>query len=256
MTEPLPPAMTSRQLSGKEKFAVEMGPLIAFFLGFFFHDRLGGPVDSLLGTSFFAGDGQELYLALALFLPVFAVAFLYSLIKARRVAPMLIVSGVIAGVMGALTFIFQSKTFIYMKPTIIYGLTAAVLGGGLLAGRLFLKTLFDGALALPTEAWRTLTWRFVAFNAAAAIANEILWRTLTAGCVAGEECAGEGTWVTIKVFGFTIAYFAFIIANAPFLMKHIQDPDNASTTEDEKAASASFAGVSQPTTASRQNEET
>ena len=230
-----------KRLDGGAKMAVELGPLAFFMLGYFLHSRLGPVVDGLLGTTFFAEEGNELFLGLALFMPALAVALLYSFVKVGRVAPMLWVSSVIVVVLGAITFILQDKTFFYMKPTIVYGLTAAVLGGGLLVGRNFLKSLFDGALELDDAAWRTLTWRFVAFNLAAAIANEVLWRSLTGDCVAGESCAGEATWVNIKVFGFTAAYFVFIIANTPFLMKHMKQEAAERAASDVDGVTAAFA---------------
>ncbi|WP_370336349.1 inner membrane-spanning protein YciB, partial [Parvularcula marina] len=131
-----------------------------------------------------------------------------------------VVSSLIMIVLGALTFIFQSKTFFYIKPTIIYGFFAALLAGGLLSGRTFLKSAFDGAFDMPEAAWRTLSWRFIGFLVVAAVMNEIFWRTLTAGCAPDAFCDGEGTWVKIKSFGYPIASFAFIAANMPFIMKH------------------------------------
>ena len=230
MTETDPTSMAPARLDGKAKLAVEMGPLIAFGIGYLAHGRLAGPVDAALNTSFFVGEGRELYLAVLFSLPAFAAAFAYSVWKTKNIAPMLLISGVLVAVLGTLTFIFDSKTFVYMKPTIVYGMAAAVLAGGLVTGRIFLKSLFDGALTLPDPAWRTLTWRFVAFNAAAAAANEVLWRWLTADCVAGVECGGEATWVGIKIFGFTFAYFVFIALNVPFLMKHMPSSDGSEET--------------------------
>ena len=236
MTETDPSSMAPARLDGRAKFAVEMGPLLAFFIGFFFHGQLAAPTDSLLGTAFFDQEGRELYLAVLFSLPAFAAALGYSLWKTRRVAPMLLFSAVIVSVLGALTFIFQSKTFVYMKPTIVYGAMAAILAGGLMAGRIFLKSIFDGAIDMPDTAWRSFTWRFVAFNVLAAVANEILWRSLTADCLPDAECSGEGTWVTIKVFGFTAAYIAFVAANMPFLMKHMKSPEETEGAKENPSA--------------------
>jgi intracellular septation protein len=208
------------KLEGREKTLVELGPMGFFLAGYFLSGRTGPLLDGLFGSDLFSSDGGQLYTGLALFLPAFVVAFVFSVIRTRRVAPMLGVTGAIVIILGALTFIFQDKTFFYIKPTIVYGLTAAVLGGGLLTGQNFLKVLFDGALEMSEAAWKTLTLRFVGFNALAAIANEIAWRTLTAECVPDADCPGEAVWVNLKLFGFTIAYFVFVAANAPLIMKH------------------------------------
>ncbi|NRA31175.1 MAG: septation protein IspZ, partial [Parvularculaceae bacterium] len=134
--------------------------------------------------------------------------------------------------LGVMTLILQDKRFTYMKPTFVYSFMAIGLGGGLMIGQNFLKMLFDGALEMAEDAWRTLTWRFVAFNVAAALSNEVLWRTLTADCVQGATCSGESVWLWIKGIGFTAAYLIFMVANAPFLMKHAKlegsDKDSSS----------------------------
>lgn len=217
--EEMPDAAPAK-LQGREKFWVEFGPVIALIGAYALNGVLGPRLDALFGTELFGAKDGRLYTGLALFIPAFLAAFGYSVIRTRRVAPMLAVTGVIVIGLGVLTFVFQDKRFFYVKPTIVYALIAGGLGLGLVLKQNFLKVLFDGAIEMPDGPWRTLTWRFVAFNAAAAIANEILWRTLTAGCVVGEDCAGEAWWLGIKGFGFTAAYFLFIAANAPFLMKH------------------------------------
>jgi intracellular septation protein len=209
------------KLAGNEKMAVELGPIAFLLGGYVLSGRLGPVLDQLFGSALFGAEDGRLYTGLALFIPAFIVAFAYSVWRTKRVAPMLAVTGVLVIGLGILTFVFQDKRFFYVKPTIVYGMTAAALAGGQLFGRNFLKILFDGAFEMPDGAWRTLTWRFVGFNAAAAIANEILWRSLTAGCVDGQECAGEGWWLAIKGFGFTLAYLVFIAANAPLIMKHM-----------------------------------
>lgn len=211
----------TRKLEGWEKTAVEMGPLVPLLLGYWQAERLGPPLDRLFGSALFSGEDAALYVGLVLFLPALVLAVAWSAVRVRRVAPILTVTAVIVLALGAMTFALQDKRFFYVKPTIIYGLTAAALGGGLLMGRNFLRLLFDGAFELPDAAWRRLTWRFVAFNLAAALANEALWRTLTASCVPDAECAGEATWLNVKVFGFTAAYFVFILAQMPLLMRHM-----------------------------------
>ncbi len=207
-----------RRLSGRAKFLVDFGPLLVFFVAYFFGRRLA-PV---FGQS--VEPGGELFLAVSAFLPAYAVAFAYSVFKERRVAPMLLVSGVAIGVLGALTLIFHDKTFFYMKPTIVYAMFAMTLAGGLATGRNFLRSLFDGALHLPEDAWRILTKRYVVFFAVLGLANEIAWRWLTRDCdlTGGGACAGEAQWVNLKIWGFTAVNVLFAISQAPFLAHHTQ----------------------------------
>ncbi|MFQ5563130.1 MAG: inner membrane-spanning protein YciB [Parvularculaceae bacterium] len=213
------------KLKGGAKFAVDMGPLLVFMIAYFFGRRLAGFAGTLAGRDWSVAPGEEMYLAIGLFMPAFAIAFAYSVWKERRVAPMLLVSGVVVGVFGSLTLILHNKTFFFMKPTVIYALFALLLASGLATGRNFLKTAFDGALHLEDGAWRTLTKRYVYFFAALGLANEIAWRWLTRDCdlAAAVDCAGEPTWVNLKVFGFTGASLIFTALQTPFIATHMKD---------------------------------
>lgn len=239
------PRTEGPRLSGKAKLAVDMGPLIVFMVAYFFGRRLMALAGNMVGAEWCLREGAEMYLAVALFMPSFAIAFAYSVWKEKRIAPMLLVSGVMIGVLGTLTLVLQNKTFFYMKPTIVYLLFAGLLYFGLTTGRNFMRTVFDGALHLPDAVWRTLTIRYAVFFAALALLNEVAWRWLTKDCPpepeivrgAGQwawlltecgledvaKCAGEGNWVKLKAFGFTIISLIFTASQAPLLAKHMQD---------------------------------
>lgn len=213
---------TAHRLSGRAKFLVDFGPLLVFFVAYFFGRQLAPVAGSLFGRDFAVEPGGELFLAVSLFLPAYAGAFIYSVARERRVAPMLLVSGIAIGVLGSLTLILHDKTFFYMKPTIVYLMFSVTLAGGLATGRNFLRSLFDGALHLEEAAWRTLTKRYVVFFAALALANEVAWRWLTRECdlSAAAACAGEGQWVNLKIWGFTAVNVAFALAQAPFIARN------------------------------------
>jgi len=227
---------TKRRLSGRAKFLVDFGPLAVFFVAYFFGGRLAPLAGRLVGADWTIREGEEIYLAMGVFMPVFGVAFLYSVVKERRVAPMLGVSGAVIAVLGALAFMLHDRTFIFLKPTIVYSLFAIGLAGGLATGRNFLKALFDGALHMDDAAWRILTRRFVGCFVVMAILNEIAWRYLMRGCdfTAATRCPGEPAWVNLKVWGFTAAYLVFCIAQAPFLARHSRQeatPDQAKSDQ-------------------------
>ena len=249
MTNPSQPAK-GQKLSGGAKLAVDMGPLAVFMIAYFLGGRLISFAGGLSGHEWCLRAGAEMYLAVASFMPAFAIAFGYSYWKERRIAPMLLVSAVIIGVLGTLTLVLHNKTFFYMKPTIVYLMFAVLLYGGMATGRNFLRTLFDGALHLPDAAWRTLTVRYSIFFAALALLNEVAWRWLIRDCPAeaavastaignwswlltecGSEtvakCAGEANWVKLKVFGFTLISLVFTGLQAPFLAKHMQEESSS-----------------------------
>ena len=114
-----------------------------------------------------------------------------------------------------------------MKPTIVYALFSSMLLAGLVTKQNFMKTVFDGALHLPDDAWVMLTKRYAIFFAVLAVANEIAWRYFMRDCdLSGEAaCGGEKYWVNLKVFGFTVISLIFTGLQAPLIAKHMPDEE-------------------------------
>ncbi len=224
------------KLSPTAKAVVDLGPLAVFMIAYFGGARLAPLLGSLIGRPLAVSAGEEMYIAVASFLPAFFIAFAYSVWRERRVAPMLLVTGVIVGVLGGLTLFLHDKTFFFMKPTIVYGLFSVALFGGMATGRNLLKLLFDGALKLPEPVWRTLTLRYAVAFLVLAAANDFAWRWLTRACDFSTliTCAGEGLWVNLKIFGFTLALLIFSAAQTPLLARYMdeQEPDKRADSDD------------------------
>lgn len=227
------------RLKGTAKLWVDFGPLAVFMIAYFMGAKIAPIVGNFLGQNWTISDGEEMYLAIGLFMPAFAVAFGYSVYKERRVAPMLLISGLIIGVFGTLTLVLKDKTFFYMKPTMVNLLFAGLLGGGLASGRNFMKTVFDEAFQMPDGAWRTLTIRFSVFFVVMAILNEVAWRYLTRDCdlTGSVTCAGEPIWVNLKIFGFTALSMIFTGLQIPFIMKNATDMPGTEPTKDDTPTS-------------------
>jgi intracellular septation protein len=127
----------------------------------------------------------------------------------RRVPAMPLITAAVVAVFGGLTLWLQDETFIKMKPTIVQGLVAAILIGGLLAGRALLKPLLGAVLPpMADAAWRQLTLRYALFFVAMAGLNEVVWRTQS-----------TDVWVSFKVFGIVILTIIFALSQIPFLSR-------------------------------------
>lgn len=192
--ESVPPR---RHLPPLLKLALEMGPLVVFFLGNAYAERLGVHPES------------KLFVATGVFIAATAISLGVHFALLRRLPIMPLVSGVVVLVFGGLTLALQDKTFIMMKPTIVNTLFGLVLLGGLAFGKPLLSVVLDSMFALSEEGWRKLTFRWGLFFLALAALNEIVWRTQT-----------EDFWVNFKVFGIMPLTIAFALAQTPLLLRH------------------------------------
>ena len=170
------------------KLAIDMGPLLAFFV-----------------TYFLAG----LMAATAVVMATTVVALAVSYALVRRIPMVPLISALVIMVFGGLTIWLDNELFIKMKPTIINGLFAAVLLGGLAFDKALLKPLFEMAFPLTEAGWKRLSLRWALFFVAMAGLNEVVWRSLS-----------TDAWVTFKVFGLLPLTFLFALSQMPFIQRH------------------------------------
>ena len=188
MSSPSPTAPPARSLSPLAKLAVELGPLLVFFL-------------VLVRTDIFVATGV-LMAAMALALGV-------SWKVERRLPPMSIVTLVLVLVLGGLTLWLGNETFIKLKPTIVSLLFAAVLAAGILFERPFLRTVLGSTFRLDEVGWRKLTVRWIGFFLFLALVNEVARRALS-----------TESWATFKVFGVLGLTFVFSLLQMPLIQRH------------------------------------
>ena len=177
-----------KQLNPIFKLVLDIGPLVLFFVA---NSRFG----------IFAATGAFMVAVLS------AIAISYVI--TRHIAIMPVVTAVIVLVFGSLTLVLHDELFIKLKPTIIYVLFGGTLLAGLALDKPFLSILFDQMFHLTEEGWRKLTWRWVLFFFALAIANEIIWRTQT-----------TDFWVSFKLFGVVPLTFLFGALQMPLINKY------------------------------------
>ncbi|MEY2658831.1 MAG: hypothetical protein RLZZ123_3 [Pseudomonadota bacterium] len=135
--------------------------------------------------------------------------------KNGRIEPMQWLSLGVIVVFGGATLLAHDETFIKWKPTVLYALMAAALWGGWwFARRNFIRLLMEKQLVLPDPVWRTLLHAWACFFSAMAVLN--IW-------VAYQF--DTDTWVNFKLFGGMGLMLLFVLAQALYLGRHMQEPD-------------------------------
>lgn len=190
-----------KELTPGTKLTLELGPLLVFFAAFmlFRNDAvtIGGR------------DYQGFIVATMIFVPVMAAATLIQWRLTGRLSLMQVMTLVLVVVFGGLSVWLNDERFFKMKPTIIYLLFASLLGTGLALGRNWLQLVMGEALPMQPEGWTRLTRRLVGLFLAMAIANEVIWRTMS-----------DLAWVNFKTFGLPALMFAFFMANAGLFSRY------------------------------------
>jgi intracellular septation protein len=195
--EPVSPAL---------KQTLELGPPILFFVAYLW---LREKSFTVAGTAY---DG--FVVAAVIFVPILLVAMAALWRLTGRLSHLQVVTVVLVVVFTGLTVWFNDERFFKMKTTIVYGLFAGILGLGLLFGRSWLAWAMGDLIPMSEKGWMTLTRRLAAAFAVLAVANEIVWRTLS-----------TDAWVTIETFVFPLALMAFLVVTILGLKDEIEDPE-------------------------------
>jgi intracellular septation protein len=183
------------------KFAIELGPLLAFLV------TLG-----IAGIMWATG-----VLMVAAVLALAASWRVYG-----RIAAVPATTAALVLLFGGLALWLNDSRFIKIKPTIVNLLFAAVLLIGLLLRRPFLKSLLGEAFNLTPEGWRKLSLRWMWFFLAIAVTNEIVWRNFS-----------DAVWGTFKAVGIVGLSVLFAMAQIGLIRRH-----EATAAREQGAASA------------------
>ena len=200
------------------KLALEMGPLLVFFLANSYGDELAAAYPTLQAL------GGKIFIGTAFFMVAMAISLTITWILERRIAVMPLITGIFVFVFGALTLWLQDETFIKMKPTLVN-----VLFGSALLIALFvfnnplMKLLFDGPFKLDNEGWRKLTFRWGCYFFFLALVNEIVWRNFS-----------NDFWVNFKVWATMPMTIIFMLFQYPVIVKHSTEPIDGSEDTSKK----------------------
>ncbi len=175
-------------MSSKLRFALEIGPLLVFFLGYRFADLMVATAALIIFT---------------------ALSLLITYVYEKRIATMPLISGVAVAIFGGMTLFLQNEDFIKIKPTVANILFATIILGGVYFKKNLLKYIFGSALSLSEEGWRIFSKRWGFFFLFLAALNEVIWRNFS-----------TDFWVDFKVVGMLSCTIIFTLCQLPLLKKH------------------------------------
>lgn len=196
-----------RAINPKLKSALELGPLLAFFLGYLW---LREESYTIAGRDY---DG--FIVVTAAFIPLMAACTLALWRLSGKVSRIQVTTMVMVVVFGALTVWLNDERFFKMKSTYVFGGFGLLLGVGLWRGQSYLAYVMEGLIPISSEGWMTMTRRLAVFFLLMAAANEVIWRNFS-----------TDVYVVWDTFGQAGAMFAFFISQAKLIERHwIEDAD-------------------------------
>jgi len=174
------------------KFLFDLFPILLFFVAFKLFDIYVATAAAIVAT--FAQIG-------------------WLKLRRRKVDKMMWVTLAIIVVLGGATLALHDETFIKWKPTVLYWAFGIVLATGEL---LFRKNLIRAALSeqvsLPDAVWTKLNWSWAAFFVFMGAANLYVAFNFP-----------TDTWVNFKVFGGMGLMLVFVVLQAVFLARHMEE---------------------------------
>jgi len=184
------------------KFLFDLFPVILFFIAF---------------------KVTDIYVATGVAIAATFAQIGWLKLKRRKVDTMLWISLAIIVLAGGATLLLHDDTFIKWKPTILYWLFALVLiGSPLLTGKNLIRSMMGAQMELPEPVWVGLNSSWAIFFALMGLVN--LWVAFYVP-LAWPMTAQEATdiWVNFKLFGGMGLMLAFVIGQAFYLSRYIED---------------------------------
>jgi intracellular septation protein len=174
------------------KFLFDLLPVLLFFIAFKLAD---------------------IYVATAVAIATTFVQVAWLKLRGKRVDAMLWASFGIIVVFGGATLALQDETFIKWKPTVLYWLLGLVIAAAaMLFRRNLIRMMLSHQVQLPDPVWDRLNWSWVGFFAFMGALNLYVAYNYS-----------TDLWVNFKLFGGMGLMLVFVVAQALFLARHVED---------------------------------
>jgi len=215
------------------KIFYDLAPIILFFLGYHNASFIAEntPVGSWLDPS-----QPEVITATIIATGIAIVASFFQVggfwLKHKRFERMHIFSLVLISGLGGITIAFGDPAFIQWKPTVLnWVFAAAFLASQFIGEKSLVHRMMGGQINLPEAVWFKLNLSWVAFFIVSGLAN--LYVAFYYATELDEKTRMD-FWVDFKLFGLMGMTLVFVIAQALYLSKYMEVPDDAEADEKEQ----------------------
>jgi intracellular septation protein len=181
-----------------ERFLVELGPAVAFVVAL----QMAG-----LNT------------ATGIFIAAVALAAAYSWFQKKRFPIVPAGMVLLAALFGGLTILLGEAAWIEFRATLVNAAGALAILGGLIFGRLFLKSSLQAGFTMNDGAWWTLSLRMIAYLVVLAAANEVVRLSVS-----------TEIWAWFKA-SIPILNAGFLALNWPLIRDNLLAEEDAQLTE-------------------------
>ena len=195
------------------KFLYDLFPLLLFFAAFKLYD---------------------IYVATAVAIVASFVQVGLFWFRHRRFETMHLVTLAVIAVFGGMTLLLHDDTFIKWKPTLVYWiLSALVLASQWFGNKTLIERMMSAQVTLPTVVWKRLNLSWGIFFTVLGAVN--IYVAFYYGLDLDEETR-RNIWVNFKVFGLLGLTLMFVVVQAFFMAKHIQDKPETGVSSPDRTA--------------------
>lgn len=204
------------------KLLYDLFPIILFFISYHQADAIvnNTPIAQLIDIS----QPEQVVATIVATVIAIIASFIQVAgfwIKHRRFERMHIFSLTLISVLGGITILLGDPTFIQWKPTLLNWVFALVfLTSQYIGKKSMVHRMMGAQITLPEAIWTRLNMSWVAFFIISGLAN--LYVAFYYGLELDEKTRMDN-WVNFKLFGLMGLTFIFVIAQAIYLTKHMQE---------------------------------
>ena len=160
-------------------------------------------------------------LATAVAIVVSVLQVIYTWFRHHKVEKMQLITMGLIVVLGGATLIFQDERFIKWKPTVVNWLFAVVfLGSQYFGSKNIIKRMMDEQVVLPEHVWGKLNMAWALFFFVTGCANLYVAFNYP-----------TETWVNFKLFGILGLTILFVIGQAMYMSRYIEEDEEPEKVE-------------------------